>query len=212
MTTRGWPLFDLRVRTPRLTLRLARDEELLALAERVAGRLLVPEQAAFMGAWTQLASPAFEREVMRRHWSWRANWNVRDWRLPLGIYEGDELLGGVDAWASDFPVLRSALTGSWLVAEARGRGLGKEARAAMLQLCFAGLGARVVRSVAHPDNAASVGVSRSLGYREDGTTTSLAGEVEAVEALRFKLTRERWQARDDIELSGLEGCADLFGL
>ena len=45
MTTRGWPLFDLRVRTPRLTLRVARDEELLGIAERVAGTLLAPEQA-----------------------------------------------------------------------------------------------------------------------------------------------------------------------
>ena len=211
MTTRGWPLFDLRVRTPRLTLRVARDEELLALAERVAGTLLASEQAAFMGAWAQLESPAFEREFMRRHWRWRADWSAEDWRLPLGVYERDELLGGIDAWASDFPVLRSALTGSWLVPEARGRGLGKEARAAMLHLCFAGLGARVVRSVAHPDNAASVGVSRSLGYQEDGTSTQLGGPGEAVEVVRFKLTRERWRPREDIELSGLEACADLFG-
>src|SRR4051794_18264848 len=106
MTHRGWPLLDLRVRTPRLTLRVARDEELLVLADRAAGTLLAPEQAAFMGAWTQLESPEFERSFMRRHWRWRADWSAEDWRLPLGVYEDDVLLGGIDAWASDFPVLR----------------------------------------------------------------------------------------------------------
>lgn len=43
-----WPLFDLRVSAPRLTLRLPSDTELMELARRAAGRVLPAEQAGFL--------------------------------------------------------------------------------------------------------------------------------------------------------------------
>jgi RimJ/RimL family protein N-acetyltransferase len=189
---------------------MAREDELMALAERAAGNLLPPERATFMGAWTQLEHPEFERRFMQHHWRLRADWTPEHWELALGVFAGGQLLGSMDAKGDDFPVLRSAVTGSWLLPEARGRGIGREMRAAMVQLLFAGLGARVVRSSAHPDNAASLGVSRSLGYVDDGTGTQLGGRGEAVDTLRVKLTRERWTPREVIEISGLD--LTLFGL
>jgi len=209
VTTPGWPLFDLRVTTPRLVLRVPGEDELLRLAERAAGNILTPEQARFMGAWTQLESPRFEREFMRFHWRARAEWSPTSWRLGLGVCAGGELWGSMDGFATEFPQLRTVTTGSWLLPEARGRGLGKEMRAAIVQLFFAGLGAREVRSSAHPDNAASLGVSRALGYREDGTEMILSA-VGAVEAVRMRLRREDWVPRADIEISGLD--VGAFGL
>ena len=209
MTTRAWPLFDLRVTTPRLTLRLPREDELLRLAERAVGNVLAPEQAGFMRAWAQLESPQFEREFMQFHWRARAGWNPARWQLPLGVYADGELWGSMDGFATEFLRLRSVTTGSWLMPEARGQGLGKEMRAAIVQLCFAGLGACEVRSAAHPENAASLGVSRALGYREDGTEMMLSA-TGPVEARRMRLAREDWRPREDIEISGLD--LTLFGL
>jgi RimJ/RimL family protein N-acetyltransferase len=209
VTTPGWPLFDLRVTTPRVTLRLGREDELLALAERAAGNVLTHAQATFMGAWTQLESPRFEREFMQFHWRLRADWRPDSWELALGVFADGELLGSMDAKTRDFPILRSAVTGSWLLPEARGRGLGREMRAAMVQLLFT-LGANEVRSGAHPDNAASLAVSRALGYTDDGTQMMLAGLGEPVEVRRMRLRREAWTPREDIEISGLD--STVFGL
>ena len=48
----AWPLFDLRVSTPSLTLRLATDAELMRLAHRAAGAVLPAARAGFMSTWT----------------------------------------------------------------------------------------------------------------------------------------------------------------
>ena len=59
-------------------------------------------------------------------------------------------------------------TGSWLGRRFQGRGLGKEMRAAVLGFAFDGLGAEVAETSAFLDNLPSNGVSRALGYEENG--------------------------------------------
>ena len=59
-------------------------------------------------------------------------------------------------------------TGSWLGREYQGRGLGKEMRAAVLGFAFDGLDALVAETSAFLDNGPSNGVSRALGYEENG--------------------------------------------
>jgi RimJ/RimL family protein N-acetyltransferase len=212
--TVAWPLYDLRVRTPRLTLRLPTETELMDLGRRAVGRVLPPERAAFMGGWTQLPSPEFERSLLQFNWGLRASWSPAAWWLELAVFEaGSEgPVGMAGAHTSGFSRTRSANTGSWLLPEARGRGLGKETRRALIHLLFEGLGAVEVRSNAHPENDSSNGVSRSLGYREDGTDVRILGEGEAVSVTRFVLRREEWLAsrRDDVEIVGLEGCRSMF--
>src|SRR3954452_25599868 len=74
-----------------------------------------------------------------------------------------------DLIAEDFPTLGTVTTFSWLAPRARRRGIGREMRAAILHLAFAGLGAREATSEAFVDNTASNAVSRALGYEENGT-------------------------------------------
>lgn len=54
----------------------------------------------------------------------------------------------------------------------------------------------------------------SLGYTADETERTIAGDGEVIEAVRLLVRREDWQAtqRRDITLTGMPGCADLFGL
>jgi len=211
----AWPLFDLRIKTPQLTLRLSQDAELMSLAERAVGNVLPEERSEFMGPWTQIPSPEFERSFMQHHWLMRANWKPEAWTLDFGIYpEGsEEPAGMMGIVGKSFVESRSVSTGSWLLPEWRGQGLGREAREAILHLAFSGLGAREARSGAHPKNAPSHGVSRSLGYQPDGTEMLLTAGG-AREVIRLLLRRDKWEkgCRGDIEIRGLDACLEMFGL
>ena len=214
MTPSAWPLFDLRVTTPRLTLRPATDGELMRLADRAAGNVLPAAQAGFMTRWTQLPSPEFERNFMQFHWRLRADWTPERWALSLGIYPAREAdpVGTIDADATEFAATRAVSMGWWLLPEARGRGIGKEALAAITHLLFDGLGTVEARAHVHPDNAASLAVAIANGFRPDGTERILGGDGHAFDAIRVVLTRAEWERRDDISITGLDGCAELFGL
>ena len=92
-----------------------------------------------------------------------------------------------------------------------GKGIGKEMRAAVLHFLFEGLGAQRCLSGAWHDNGPSLGVSRALGYVENGEDVKLRRD-EPDRQIRLLLTRETWQSqrRDDIEIVGLDGCRDML--
>jgi len=113
--------------------------------------------------------------------------------------------------AERFAVLRSAKTGSWLGRDHQGKGIGKEMRAAALQLLFDGLDAVMAYSGAWHDNAASLGVSRALGYEQNGDLIQ-PRRAEPDRQILLKLPREKWQRREDITIQNLEPCLELFGV
>ena len=86
-------------------------------------------------------------------------------------------------------------------------------RAAVLALAFDGLGARWAVSAAFEDNPASLGVSRKLGYRDDGIELHLVRGRPAL-TRRLRLDRASWQATRTIpvQIHGLPPCLPLFGL
>jgi len=129
------------------------------------------------------------------------------------VKEGDVVVGVQGMLATDFAVKRQVGTGSWLGQGYQGRGIGKEMRAAILQLAFAGLGAKRATSGAFEDNAASLAVSRGLGYVENGDDIG-APRGTPVRQIRLLLTREAWEKkrRDDIQIHGLETCLPMFGV
>ena len=93
---------------------------------------------------------------------------------------------------SDFPVLRTFETGSWLGLAHQGRGIGKEMRAAVLHFGFAGLGGLRAETAAYHDNHSSLGVTRSLGYQDDGTEIKVR-RGRRDHHLRFKMERADWE-------------------
>ncbi len=208
----AWQLFGLRIRSEHLVLRLPTDVDLEALMAVAQRGIHPPDEMPFGIAWSTVPSPAFERSFLHHHWGLRASWAPDNWMLNLMIELAGEPIGSQSIQAERFAVMREVHTGSWLGQAFQGQGYGREMRAAVLALAFDALEARVATTEAFLDNAASGGVSRSLGYEDNGRG-SLAPEGVARETQRYRMTAERWRARPrpPITIEGLEPCRAMFG-
>ena len=74
--------------------------------------------------------------------------------------------------------------------------------------------AQAAISSAWHDNHASLGVSRSLGYRDNGVTTHRRGDGNDT-MVHLRMTRDDWlQAAhgDDITIAGFEVCRPFLGI
>ncbi|MDQ3937764.1 MAG: GNAT family N-acetyltransferase [Chloroflexota bacterium] len=213
MLSHPWPLFELRIRSPRLELRLPTEAELLDLLDVAGAGIHPPEEMPFAVPWTDVPSPEFERSFMQYHWGTRSQWRPDNWALDLGVWADGRLVGSQGIGAISFGVLRTVATGSWLGRDFQRRGIGREMRAAVLALGFDHLGAQWATSGAFTDNPSSAAVSRALGYQENGRER-LAPRGVAKELVRYLLTAEQWRARErpPIEVTGLERSLALFGV
>lgn len=210
---RHWPLYDLRLRTERLELRLPDLDLLEELIDVAVRGVHPPETMPFGIAWTDRPSPQMEREAFQHHLRRVAEWRPDSWTYGPVALLGGRVIGAQDLRGENFAASRVVSTGSWLGREFQGLGLGREMRAAVLELAFANLGALEAYSEAFSDNAASVGVSRALGYEPNGVWRR-ARRGRSDPALGLRLTRERWGAHRDraLVVEGLQACLELFGL
>jgi RimJ/RimL family protein N-acetyltransferase len=202
-------LFGLRLRTPRLELRLPTVDELVELREVARVGVHPPEEMPFAVAWTD--EPYSEAWVVAFHEQQREAWRPDAWDLELGVWWDGELAGVQALYGKNFAGSRVVGTGSWLGSRFQRRGIGTEMRAAVLELAFRGLGAEVARSGAIEGNLASPRVSEKLGYRVVGIG-QVAPRGVAVEHTDVELRREDWRPPVPVEFSGIEPCLPLFGL
>jgi RimJ/RimL family protein N-acetyltransferase len=213
----AWPLFDLVVRTPELELRYATDDLLLALTIPHRDVLGDSGDEPFDGESSFYESPPkSERKFLTGEWGARAKTSPTWWHLSFAVIRHGEPVGMQDITGVEFPTVRTVNSFSWLARSARGIGLGKEMRTAILHLAFEGLGALRAESDAFDDNAASGGVSRALGYEPNGSLLA-SRPSGAAPMSRFLMTREAWRSsamcqRADIEIHGLAPCLALLGL
>ncbi len=189
------------------------DAELVELAALAKAGIQTSGPYPFLQDWARRESPAFERGFYTFHHSVIAGWSPTAWTLELGVFVDGEAVGFQGAFARDFPTRRVVDTGSWLGAAFQRRGLGVEMREAILHLGFEGLGAQIAASSARVGNEGSLGVSRKLGYRENGRDLITFGDGPDTE-IRLRLDRADWEPRRrvDIELIGLDACLGDFGL
>ncbi|MFD4590859.1 GNAT family N-acetyltransferase [Streptomyces rubiginosohelvolus] len=213
MDLRHWPLYGLRLRTPRLELRLPGPGLLDELASVAAHGVHDPDRMPFSVAWTDGKPDEVARAVFQHVLGTVAGWSVRDWTLSLAVLHEGEVVGRQDLMGRDFAVRRQVETGSWLGLAHQGQGLGTEMRAAALHLAFAGLGARYAVSAAMTDNLRSLGVSRRLGYVDDGLDTDVVRGAPVM-LRRLRLDRARWEAHRSVDVSveGLDACREQFGV
>ena len=213
MTHPHWPLLDLRITVGDLGLRPLVEAE---LAEVVR---LMPADLELNPHATRFAVPEeVHRAVVVHQEYWRSygTWTVDAWRFHLGVRRDGELLGLQELEGNDFPTLRTVDTSSWLVPEARGTGLGKAMRRAVLSLAFDHLGALAVITSAWHDNHASLGVSRPLGYRPNGESLMAREGLEhGVDTLvHLRMTADDWSASGGgagVTVEGVDPCRPWFG-
>ncbi|HEX6933529.1 MAG TPA: GNAT family N-acetyltransferase [Streptosporangiaceae bacterium] len=216
-----WPIAALRLRVPSrsLELRLPGAGDLAALGALAEAGVHDPAVQPFAMPWTDVAPAARAQSVLQYHWRCLGEWRPDDWSLNLVVVRDGVVVGTQEAAARDFAILREIGTGSWLGRQHQGQGTGTAMRAAVLALAFEGLGAEYAVSDAFTDNLASLGVSRKLGYADDGMQRR-AIRGQPAESRRLRMDRARWQAGGrvaglglgDVEIEGLEPCLPLFGL
>lgn len=176
------PLTRLRLRTPRLELRVPTVDELRRLYRVAADGIHDPAEMPFEVPWTDsLNEPDFLAYHLER-------------RELVAFLDGEPV--GVQSVKVEDGV---AVTGSWLGARYQGRGLGTEMRAAVLTYAFDHLGAAVARSGALAGNEQSLGVSRKLRYRVVGSRT-FAPRGAPVEHTDVELLREEFRSPVPVEV------------
>jgi RimJ/RimL family protein N-acetyltransferase len=212
MTAHPWPLFDLRLRTPRLELRLPTDDDLLALMRLAREGIVEEGQTVFGVPWHELPSPALERQFLLHWWRSRGSWSPANWMLGLAVVADGEPIGVQEVHARDFAVRRVVASASWLGRTYQGHGYGTEMRASILALAFDGLGAGLAESGYFTGNSSSARVSEKLGYEPNGEEIWTVSGKRVVEH-RLAITRETWR-RDlvPVTFEGLEPCLELFGV
>lgn len=192
-----WPLHQLVLRTPSLVLRGMTEADAVALAA------VVPQDLEHDPSFPDLTSG---QKVLRQYWRAVAQLTVDDWELPFVVELDGRPIGLQALEGKGFRVRRTVDTHSWLVPDVRGRGFGKQMRAAVLTLAFQHLGATTAITEAWEDNASSLGVSRSLGYVENGVDLHAGGRRMQ------RLVLAQWSPPFDVAVSGVEECLPLLGL
>jgi RimJ/RimL family protein N-acetyltransferase len=207
-----WPTYGIRIRTSRLTLRLPGEHELAALADVAAKGIHSAGERPFLTPWTEGTSEDRARAVLQGHWEDLGSWTPTNWTLGLAVFlAGDQPIGMVTLRARDFRVVRQVTTSSWLGLAHHRQGYGTEARAGLLALAFDHLGATDATTEVFPDNHASQGVSRRLGYVSDGISKDARND-EVLVSDRLRLTAARWSqiSHPPATVEGVEQARSMF--
>jgi RimJ/RimL family protein N-acetyltransferase len=207
-----WPLFELRLRTPSLELRPMTEADLTPLSDLLPDDL---EQDPSSTTYEVEDARVGQGIVLHQaYWKGYGSWRPQAWRLNFAVRRDGKIIGSQELEGNDFPTLRVVDSSSFLTVGARGHGWGKQMRTAVLALAFGPLEARAAITSAWHDNHASLGVSRSLGYRPNGESyLQRDGGADILTHLMIK--RDEWLAgglADQVEVSGFEPCRPLFGL
>jgi RimJ/RimL family protein N-acetyltransferase len=206
-----WPLADLRLSIGDVTLRPMSEDDIGPLSERLPDDVeLDPALPTYAGRDGRLARGT---TVHQTYWHSLGTWRPESWNLPLLVSVDRAPVGVQTIEADDFASRRAVGSSSWLITAARGRGVGRQMRLAMLALAFDGLAATVAETTAWHDNIASLAVSRRIGYVDNGVYQHAdRGRVD--EMRRMRLTHAAWsrQPRADVRIDGLAPCRPFFGL
>lgn len=207
-----WPLFGLTLTTPRLVLRPITDDDITAAVAAARSGVHEPGRNPFSTPWAELPAGELGPKMAQFYWRCRSEVTPKSWTLLLGIWHENEFIGCQDIGAKDFAALKTVSTGSWLKQSVHGRGLGKEMRAAVALYAFDWLKAEVAESEAAAWNAASLGVSRALGYELNGVTRTAWGD-KAEEVQKVRLTPATFKRPDwTLQVEGHEAAAKYLGI
>jgi [ribosomal protein S5]-alanine N-acetyltransferase len=172
----GWA-----VREPLLTERLRLEPSGEGHGDELARLAAMPEVVRWIGTGETWARPralevsAANAEHWRRHgFGWRAAYE-RGGGGFAGFAGANQVPEGTVGVGTEEVEL-----GWWLAPEARGRGLAREAGAALRDEALERSGAQTLLARIRPENEPSIAVARALGFTFDFETTGPAGVPVAV--------------------------------
>ena len=215
MTTIGdvLPMLGLRVSAGPIELRGLSDADLVTLAEIAVRGVHDPARMPFTFPWTDADPKDLPLRFAQYHWRTRVEFGPEEWVLNLGVWHEGELLGVQGMNTKGYLVTRTGETGSWLGLEHQGRGLGTAMRQVMCAFVFDHLDAEEITSGAFTDNPASLGVSRKVGYRENGVVRRERRPGELAFTVELLLRPEDLvRGEHPLEVSGLEAFRRSIGL
>ena len=204
-----WPLFGLRLSCRDVVLRPMREDDLPHLAA------VLPDDVGHdprLARYPSQSPAENERRLFcQGYWKALGTWHPESWDLPFVVSYDGALVGVQTLEGENFPALRTVDSASWLVPWVRGRGVGVAMRTAMLGFAFDHLGAVAAVSSATTANAASLGVSRRVGYADNGVSRIVDTGGDVVELHHMRLTVEHWSGAD-VTVTGFPPCRPWFGM
>jgi len=206
----SWPLHGIRLRTADLDLQVMTEADLPTLSSVLPDDVgMNPHATTYAGFDGRTNRSAI---IAQAYWRALGVWSPDDWALPFVVRSGGEVVGAQWLEGPDWRAERTVDSSSWLVTPARGRGLGKQMRAAVLALAFGPLRADAAVSSAVVDNGSSLGVSAALGYR-DTHRSVLEHSGETLQHVRLeRATWERSGQARGVVIAGVSPALPLFGI
>lgn len=208
--TPQWPFDELVIIGPDVLLRPVRDADI----ERLVA--VLPDDFDLDPAYPPLSDlpPRVdcERRLIQSIWRHRGCWSIDEWALDFGIWRDGAAIRIQTLEGTRFPADRTIDSASWIAKAFRGKGFGIQARELVLAFGFEQLAAEKAITSAVTTNHASLGVSRRLGYRDNGSSPHDTG-AETVELQHLVMTRADWTAlpRHTITVDGFDACRPFFG-
>lgn len=207
-----WPVFGLRLATPRLILTPLQDDDLVETIDLILAGIHDSARMPFKMPWTDAPRDELATNTLRYYWTARGAWTPAAWSVSFMVRRAGVLVGLQELSGKDFAITKRVSTGSWLGQVHQGAGIGTEMREAVLQFAFDHLKAERADSAAFLDNQQSMRVSEKLGYRPDGTAVVERRPGERAVEQRLTLTPENFSRSDwAVQVRGLPACRSYFG-
>ncbi|MGH3349952.1 MAG: GNAT family N-acetyltransferase [Nocardioides sp.] len=211
--TSALPLLGLRFTAGPLELRGISDDLLGPLADIAVAGIHASDSMPFYVPWSTAPGEVLPRNFAQYHWSQRAALSPATWSLDLAVLWEGELVGVQGMSTKNYLVTRTGETGSWLGRGRQGKGIGTAMRQVLCAFAFDHLDATQITSGAFTDNPASLGVSRKVGYRENGVrrVERRPGELAVVQDLLLT-PEDLVRFEHPLEADGVEAFRGLIGL
>ncbi|HTU72937.1 MAG TPA: GNAT family protein [Trebonia sp.] len=181
------PLLGLRISAGPVELRGITDDLLGPLADLAVEGIDSPGAPPFLTPWKTGPPRELPRFLAQYYWQLRAGFSPDRWTASLAVLWDGEPAGVQELFGENYLISRTTETGSWLARRFHGQGIGTIMRQVAAAFAFDHLDAHHVTSSAFSDNAASVAVSRKVGYKENGVDI-WPREGQPVPHLRFLLS------------------------
>ena len=198
-----WPPYRLRITTGDLELKTIRDDDLPEFVELVRDGVHDRDFMPFSVPWTDADPAELPANYARFQWSVRSEFTPERFSLEFAVRRNGELVGSQGFSTHDFAITRTGVTGSWLGRRFHGQGIGTRMRQAVCAFAFDELGAAEISSGAYVDNPSSLGVSRKVGYRPNGTNRQVRRGVLAEHQLLL-LRPEHFNRGEPIVVEGAD--------